>query len=113
MGTLLQKGQKKRIDLIFAKGSGGCVREICVRFLFRDSRNDPSSLSFICGKKALSLAVSRNKMRRRMRECAKRKRERIVFGAEIAVIFRGKREISFQETDTCIEEVFKKTHLFI
>lgn len=112
MGASLQVQKKDLIEKVFAKGRGVCVRDVCVRVLFREKRLKNSSFSFVCGKKSLPLAVRRNVMRRRMRESVRKKRENVIAGADIIVLFRGKKPLAYAETDALIKEVFQRADLF-
>ena len=107
-----QTRQKDLIERVFSRGRGVCVRDVCVRVLFREERLGNPSFSFVCGKKTLPLAVHRNTMRRRMRESVRKKRGNVLAGADIVVLFRGKRPIAYAETDACVEEVFQRAGLF-
>lgn len=106
--------QKGLIDTIFSRGSGWCVRDVCVRFLARTPRDaEKPSFYCICGKKSLPLATDRNTMRRRMRESVRKKSDRIARGKDVAVVFRGKQTCSFREVDESIEEALQKARLFV
>lgn len=100
------------MERIFSEGRGVCVRDVCVRVLFREARVGISSFFFICGKKSLPLAVHRNTMRRRMRESVRKMREKVLSGADIVVMFRGKTPISYKEADAYAEEAFLRAGLF-
>lgn len=97
------------VQKVFTQGRNFCCKEICVRSL----RNEQpvSRFAFLCGKKNLPLAVSRNTMRRRMRESIRKREKEILPGTDIVLVFRGKKKILFPEVCQNVESALRMANL--
>lgn len=107
MYTRLRK--EADVQSVFVKGRSFCYKDICIR-LMKNNRQE-SRFAFLCGKKNISLAVSRNAIRRRMREGILKMYPLLIPGMDIVLVFRGKREVSSKDVGKELESVLKTANL--
>lgn len=109
--SMRKKIKKEDIAKVFMQGKSLCFKEICVRFLKKNT--EQTNFAFICGKKNIPLAVTRNTIKRHLRESVQLLKGRIVPGIDIVILFRGKSPLLAQPLYQRVEETFKKSHLLL
>ena len=99
---------KKEIELLFKSGS------VCsVKFLRSIYLKGGSSLKIGVSvpKKLVPLAVTRNLLKRRIKEQIKALPKEVLSGKKgsLFVLFQGKKEVSSKDISICVKELFLKT----
>jgi ribonuclease P protein component len=112
---------KKAIDCLFEKGSLFYVYPFKVIYNLDKHPEEPGQRVLISiPKKYLRRSVDRNHMKRLVRESYRRLKSRIHVpvkeaktGLNIAIIFTGRKVISFQEVNQAIEQIISKIALVL
>lgn len=102
--------KQKNFERIWKYGESFFIREIGFKILKNDL--GISRFAFIVPNKILKKAVSRNRLRRCLREIVRKRLKGIKFGFDCLIIARpGIGELSYQELEEKIERILRKIKL--
>lgn len=102
--------KKKDFEGVFNKGKAVHNKEISLHFLKNDLNY--SRFGFIVSTKAAKRAVSRNKVRRQLREIIRLKLDKIEKGLDIILVVRKEAlQREFLELTECLFFLFKKAKI--
>lgn len=103
--------KKNDFEEIFKQGRG--VKRDFLYFKIKKNKLDLSRFGFIVGKNFSKKAVERNKIKRMLREVIRKKLPKIKKGFDVIIIVLPNGESNLEKIENIIEEVFKKSELFI
>ncbi len=112
---------KKAIDSLFENGSVFYANPFKVLYHIEEQPEEPGPKVLISiPKKYIRLSADRNRMKRLVRESYRRLKYRIhtpveesKSGLSLAIIYTGKKVISFQEVNLALEQIISKLELII
>jgi len=102
--------KEKDFDQVFKKGKG--FKEDFLFLKLAKNNLKATRFGFVVSQKVSKKAFLRNKIKRRLRELAKKKLAKIKKGFDVILIVnRGLKDKDFNETERMINKLFKKAKL--